>query len=339
MIRCSKCNDTPNEHDVIAWKCNSCGKAFQVTKEQLHNLLLKKETNPGESFFKCKFCGGILDDGKESIAWKCSCGHVTMGKLADFGEDVEIKEEIKEKEVKLEKEEVLPNTPQSHLIKCPECGKEISSKAKKCVHCGKVFVEDIIQKIFCSECGKQVDVSAKECPYCGCPLDEYEDEIKQQKSKKKKKIIILVAVVTALVVIVGAVLNFMKSSLSEDEQLAYQNAVELKSRMKNPDSFKLYDEMFLLKYHGEDGNVVYTYTIFKYGGANGYGAITTDEAIYKDGKYIMDYADEPDEDDSNYVEQLGVQLDLALLRYNGVGDTWEKVDIDVEKIKRKMGIE
>ena len=123
MIRCSKCNDTPNEHDVIAWKCNSCGKAFQVTKEQLHNLLLKKETNPGESFFKCKFCGGILDDGKESIAWKCSCGHVTMGKLADFGEDVEIKEEIKEKEVKLEKEEVLPNTPQSHLIKCPECGK------------------------------------------------------------------------------------------------------------------------------------------------------------------------------------------------------------------------
>lgn len=334
MIRCSKCNGMPNEHDVIGWKCNSCGKAFQVTKEQLHNLLLKKETGSGESFFKCKFCGANLDDGNESIAWKCSCGHVTIGKLADFGEDAEIKEEIK-----VVKEEVIPNTPQSHLIKCPECGKEISSKAKKCVHCGKVFVEDITPKIFCSECGKQVDVMAKECPYCGCPLDEYEEEIKQQKLKKVKKIVIPIAIVTVLVVIVGAVLNFMKSSLNEDEQLAYQNAIELKSRLKNPDSFKLYDEMFLLKCHDEEGNVEYTYTIFKYGGANGYGAITTDEAIFKDGKYIMDYADEPDEDDSNYVEQLGVQLDLALFRYNGEGDTWEKVDIDVEKIKRKMGIE
>lgn len=62
-----------------------------------------------------------------------------MGKLADFGEDVEIKEEIKEKEVKLEKEvkeEVVSSIPQNHLIKCLECGNEISSKAKKCVHCG-----------------------------------------------------------------------------------------------------------------------------------------------------------------------------------------------------------
>ena len=28
------------------------------------------------------------------------------------------------------------------MIKCPECGQEISDKAKKCVHCGKVLIED-----------------------------------------------------------------------------------------------------------------------------------------------------------------------------------------------------
>lgn len=28
MIRCSKCSGMPNEHDIIGWKCNSCGKAF-----------------------------------------------------------------------------------------------------------------------------------------------------------------------------------------------------------------------------------------------------------------------------------------------------------------------
>lgn len=139
MIRCSKCNGMPNEHDIIGWKCNSCGKAFQVTKEQLHSLLVKKETSPGKSFFKCPSCVGILDDGNESIAWKCSCGHVTMGKLMDFEEagEVEEKEDVIE---------VVSNIPQSHLIKCPECGKEISSKAKKCVHCGYPFKKMLNKK-------------------------------------------------------------------------------------------------------------------------------------------------------------------------------------------------
>ena len=28
------------------------------------------------------------------------------------------------------------------MIKCPECGQEISDKAKKCIHCGKILVKD-----------------------------------------------------------------------------------------------------------------------------------------------------------------------------------------------------
>lgn len=129
MIRCSKCNGMPNENDVIGWKCNSCGKAFQVKKEQLHNILVKKEANPEKSLCKCPSCGNIIDDGKESIAWKCSCGHVTVGKLHDFKEEGKI-------EVREDKEDVVPDVPMGNLINCPECGKEISSKAKKCVHCG-----------------------------------------------------------------------------------------------------------------------------------------------------------------------------------------------------------
>ena len=90
----------------------------------------------------------------------------------------------------------------------------------------------------------------------------------------------------------------------------------------------------------DDGNVDFTYTIFKYGGANGYGAITTDEAIFRDGEYIMDYADEPDEDDSDYMKQLEAKANLALyVLSGGDSDTWEKIDVDVEKIKKKMGIE
>lgn len=231
------------------------------------------------------------------------------------------------------------------MIKCPECGGEISDKARKCIHCGKVLIEEGLPKKFCSECGKEVPADVAECPFCGCPLEDDKaadnDVVNHGKnnSKKAKKIILPVAIIVILAVLVVAIVNFMRGNLNEDEQLAYQNAVKMQSMMRDPDSFRLYDEMFLLKCHDDDGNVEYIYTIFKYGGANGYGAITTDEAIFKDGKYIMDYADEPDEDDANYMEQLGVQLDLALYMLSGDSDTWEMVDIDIEKIKKKMGLD
>lgn len=229
------------------------------------------------------------------------------------------------------------------MIQCPECGQEVSDKAKKCVHCGKVLIAEVLPKKFCSDCGKEIAIDAVECPYCGCPIeDDKEGCVSKIENSKKKSIIKFIVPITAIIVIAiiaVLIINFVGSNLSEDEQLAYQNAVEMKSMMRDPDSFRLYDEMFLLKHRDDDGNVDYIYTIFKYGGANGYGAITTDKAIFKDGKYIMNYADEPDKDDRDYMNQLMVKADLALYTLSGDGDVWEMVDIDIEKIKRKMGLE
>ena len=44
------------------------------------------------------------------------------------------------------------------LIKCPECGQEVSDKAKKCIHCGAVLTKDamITEKFKCSNCGKLI---------------------------------------------------------------------------------------------------------------------------------------------------------------------------------------
>ncbi len=50
--------------------------------------------------------------------------------------------------------------------KCPECGAEISSKAKFCPECGK----KIPSAKFCSECGAKVSETAKFCPECGKKL-------------------------------------------------------------------------------------------------------------------------------------------------------------------------
>lgn len=234
MIRCSKCNGMPKEHDIIGWKCNSCGKAFQVTKEQLHSLLVKKETSPGKSFFKCPSCGGILDDGNESIAWKCSCGHVTMGKLMDFEED----EEVEEKEEVIE---VVSNISKGHLIECPECGKEISSKAKKCVHCGKVFVEEKRLTKLCDDCGKEVSVDSTECPFCGCPFEgqtlQKSNIIVKSKAVKKNltKMLIPIALV-AFIAVVGTTVYNIKvvkpKKIEAKNKATYEEAIELLEKGK-----------------------------------------------------------------------------------------------------------
>lgn len=51
------------------------------------------------------------------------------------------------------------------LIKCKECGKEISSSAKTCPHCGiKLEISS------CPECGKKLKGDETNCPDCGYPI-------------------------------------------------------------------------------------------------------------------------------------------------------------------------
>lgn len=56
------------------------------------------------------------------------------------------------------------------LIKCEDCGKEISDKAESCPNCG-CPVELKNEKIICEDCGKEIDVKCKSCPNCGCPIE------------------------------------------------------------------------------------------------------------------------------------------------------------------------
>ena len=282
MIRCSKCNAVPDDNAIVKWKCNSCGKTFQTTNSQLYNLFLKKSANPDKSILKCKNCGGFLDDGNETISWKCSCGNEVTGKLSDF--------EQKEEQLKMH----------SNLIKCPECGNEISSKAKRCVHCGKVFVEEKIPTKICNDCGKEMAIDATECPNCGCPVETQTtlagqvSSVEMQSKKKNinvKKLLPLIIGIVAVFVIGMIVYNVkvvqpkkieVQNKTTYDEAMEllekgkYEEANELlqtiaeykdvdtvlqqikwesyvyecvndfKPWLKNPDSFTLYDVSFYL---------------------------------------------------------------------------------------------
>lgn len=115
------------------------------------------------------------------------------------------------------------------MIQCPECGQEISDKAKKCIHCGKVFVEEkpINEEIRCSECGAVLAKTEEICPNCGCPVEKIiklEDAKPQQvevasikMAAKTKKTII--AIIIAVIICVGGGVGYKIYSDNKAEQL------------------------------------------------------------------------------------------------------------------------
>lgn len=62
------------------------------------------------------------------------------------------------------------------LIKCPECGNEISDKAKTCVNCGAIITVNE-KKVICSECETILDGETNVCPNCGCPIISDQAEV------------------------------------------------------------------------------------------------------------------------------------------------------------------
>lgn len=90
------------------------------------------------------------------------------------------------------------------IINCSECGNPISDKAKKCIHCGKIF-EDIASKAegkICVECGNPIPDASMECPNCGCPIPSTS---KPKFQFTQKTITMLSIVISAILIIcIGA---------------------------------------------------------------------------------------------------------------------------------------
>lgn len=134
------------------------------------------------------------------------------------------------------------------MINCPKCGQEISDKAKKCIHCGKVLVEEVTPKKFCSECGKEVDIDAIECPYCGCPFENEKETEKQvvetapveKAHKKNLKKVIIPIVVAVVVIAIGLIAAGMIYNVKVNKpKNTYNEAMELLEKGKYEEANKM----------------------------------------------------------------------------------------------------
>ena len=125
---CTKCGRKMIDNDLIYWKCTQCGKVFNANFGKLKNLWKQKQTHPGQALLKCPGCGYGIDDGNEILAYKCpDCGVADRGNLEKFVNS--------DNDIEINPDNIMVN----NLIKCPDCGKQISLNADTCPNCGHPF--------------------------------------------------------------------------------------------------------------------------------------------------------------------------------------------------------
>lgn len=129
------------------------------------------------------------------------------------------------------------------LIFCPDCGKAISDRAKKCTGCGRSMVQESIDEPVavrvCEECGTELPDGVDSCPSCGCPVAQASDTdntdsmgsctesaactdpetpestesgLKQKKIGKQKQIIIAAIATVAIIALIIGVVGFRNYS-------------------------------------------------------------------------------------------------------------------------------
>ena len=106
------------------------------------------------------------------------------------------------------------------LIKCSNCEKEISDKAKVCPQCGQPVVlatpsPEEEKPILCEECGTEIPEGMDACPNCGCPIpikEEVTEKAHQKvevtavnlpKMNKNAKKYVIIACVAVLAIIIA----------------------------------------------------------------------------------------------------------------------------------------
>lgn len=117
------------------------------------------------------------------------------------------------------------------LIKCSECGKEISDTASKCIHCGC----PIEKKKICEECGKEINSNDKICKNCGAKVKKNfvnniiknfskSDKIKGYINQSNKKIYIIIGIsILTIIIILFTMSNLLKPNIIGTWEWKYED--------------------------------------------------------------------------------------------------------------------
>lgn len=113
------------------------------------------------------------------------------------------------------------------LIKCPECGKEISDKSEKCVNCGYPLDNKENSIYYCKSCDKQNENGTDYCVCCGNRLTPYRKKQNtpnmETKRKKKKSEFQIERLIVGIVMIVFSFPVLLQSCVAGIVNISEQN--------------------------------------------------------------------------------------------------------------------
>ena len=177
--------------------------------------------------------------------------------------------------------------------------------------------------IKCSECGREISDKALACPNCGCPIRvaDNADETQPKSARKVKPLTIIIPAIVLVAAVIAGILFFGRTQLSPIEQLSVSCVQEIKASLKDRTSLCLTDDIEVLEWGGfspkddlsynENGEGFLCYLSVPYSATNSYGARVENVAYFflqkKDdeddfsAKYAGDWNDVADMlENSNY---------------------------------------
>lgn len=163
------------------------------------------------------------------------------------------------------------------MMKCKECGNEISDKADSCPKCGaKVKRTSFLTKIVAGMIGIGVVMSIYGSISAG-------NQRERAAAAEQNRINALTPEQRAKEIASQQAAQTAKSKEDQLKELRFQKtllvAKSIKQAMRNPDSFSL-DDAFA----NDDGSVI----CINYRGQNGFGGINKESATYANGKLTQD---------------------------------------------------
>lgn len=149
----------------------------------------------------------------------------------------------------------------------------------------------------CKECGKEMSDTVKKCPNCG---------YKEKKPVNKKVFIIIGVILVVLCVSAGIFIIKSNKPLTDREKDAVACISNYKSMLKNVDSLQVHDIRWFEKFDEDDDNRRIVTVYFDSSGQNGFGGNTRSIkrcVVHEDGtvKYT---GSSDDEDSDNWLEQM-----------------------------------
>lgn len=127
------------------------------------------------------------------------------------------------------------------LIKCPECGKEISDKATQCPNCGcpceefhktkapKELPENEKPQMFnCINCGRPLPIGIEECIYCGYVYSAEKKDAGEHSKKKKIRPLGIITCITIILIIMSMPLIKLYKDGESESVNSKENELETK---------------------------------------------------------------------------------------------------------------